>query len=281
MDAHGSSQASPPSQPSSHPSVLILGGEDTQRLIMAALSELPVRIDRLEDRAEFGRVQRPADLVILERARLDGPGVVEEWLEAGILNPTVPLLLMAAGPVGGQEYREWLAAGVWELVRLPVDPAVLALRLRNILGTRWEGDRTALRPNGPYPWPTLVRATGEVLALGRRHQRPVSALAVAVEQPGEPHPSPRLMYQLGVAARKWVRDSDLVGLTEQDILLLVLPDTAGDDAEILRPRLLAALNRSLKRASTVAALRSATRPAPLDGSESAPEFLLRTVRRVT
>jgi hypothetical protein len=278
------------------PSILILGGEETERLVTAALGELPIRVDRLEDRDDFGQSHRRSDLVLLQRAPLPmqraplvEPETVRDWLEAGILDPTVPLLLLASGPVSGDEYRDWLAAGVWEIFRLPIDPAILALRLRNLLDVRWSGSQPSLAPNMPYPWPTLLRATGEVLALGKRHARPTACVAVAVEQVGgrgdeeggSREPSRRLMHRLGVAAQQWVRDSDLVGLTGQEVLLAVLPDTTGDEAAILAPRLMAALERSLRRAKTVAALRSAIRSAPEDGSESAADFLLQAVRRVT
>lgn len=255
----------------------------------AALGGLRARVDRLRDGAELDRTARESGLVIVERSLVDGPAVVRGWLDADILDPTVPLLLFAPTPMESAEYRDWLAAGVWETVRLPIDPPILALRLRNLLGAQLDGHHLALASKRPYPWPTLVRATGETLALGRRYERPVACVAVAVSLPGnDEHASDeeregarRLMSRLGVAAREWVRDSDLVGLTEQDVLLAVLPDTTGYYAGILGPRLLAAMERSLKRAGTVAALRSATRAAAMDGSESAADFLLGAVRQVT
>ncbi|MFW5951863.1 MAG: hypothetical protein ACOCVZ_07100 [Gemmatimonadota bacterium] len=269
--------------------VLILGGEETERLVAAALTNVRARIDRLDDRDEFGRAKRPADLVFLERASLegdgdDGPETVRGWLEQGILDAAVPLLLMAPSPVTPAEYREWLGAGLWEVVRLPVDPRLLSLRLRNLLGDRGAGEgQPSISPNGPYPWPTLVRATGETLALTRRHQRQLACMALAVE-PGSDasdRSTPPLMYRLGVAAREWVRNSDLVGLSQHDVLLVVMPDTSGADADALGPRLVAALERSLRRAGTVARIRFATGTPSPDPDQSAMDLLLGTLRKVT
>jgi hypothetical protein len=269
--------------PPSYASVLILGGADTERLMTAALQapHAPlVRLDLIEEQTEFGRTRRTSDLVILDRARIDGPETVAEWLHSEILDPTVPLLIFAPSPIAPAEYRDWLAAGVWDMVRLPVDPAMLALRLRNLLGNRGDALHAAMAPHHPYPWPTLLRATGEVMALGRRHERPVSCVALAVERTGEGESPPRLMYRLGVSVRQWTRDSDLVGVTEQDVLVVVLPDTPDEYAAMLAPRLLAALERSLRRAGTVARLRSAARSARLDGCETATEFLMGAIRKV-
>ncbi len=269
--------------PAPSASVLILGGADTERLMTAALQapHAPlVRLDLIDDQAEFGRVRRTADLVLVDRGRIHGPETVAEWLHSDILDPTVPLLVCAPSPIAPAEYRDWLAAGVWDLVRLPVDPAMLALRLRNLLGNRGDAQHAMMAPHHPYPWPTLLRATAETMALGRRHERPVSCVALAVERTGEGEPPPRLMYRLGVSVRQWTRDSDLVGVTQQDVLVVVLPDTSDDYAAVLAPRLLAALERSLRRAGTVARLRSASRSARLDGSETANEFLLGAIRKV-
>jgi hypothetical protein len=263
-------------------SVLILGGAERQELIAAALSELDVRIDRLEGQDEFGRGQRRADLVLVDRALLDGPQTIASWLDSGVLDGGTPLLLTAPSPMDPGDYREWLEAGIWEVVRLPVDPALLSLRLKNLLGGRVGAGAPSITPMGPYPWPALVRATEETLALGRRYGRPVSCVALAVEAGSPEAPrSPRLMYRLGVAAQEWVRGSDLVGLSEHDVLLAVLPDTTGYYADILGPRLVAAVERSLKRAGFVAGLRSATVEATTDRVQSAPDFLLAAVRQVT
>lgn len=266
----------------SSPSVLLLGGAESE-LVAAALDGLDVEIHRIQDREEFGRAQRRADLVLLERACLEGPGTVREWLDTEILDVTSPLLLLAPMPVGAGEYREWLSVGVWEVVRLPVDPDMLALRLRNLLGgPRLSGRRMSLGPQGPYPWSSMVRATEETLALARRLDRPVSCLAVAVDPGADPkeHPSPRLMHRLGIAAQEWVRDADIVGLSEHDVLLAVLPDTNADEAEILGPRLVAALQRSLRRAGIAAGLRVSTLEASPDPSQSAVGLLLAAARQV-
>lgn len=264
------------------PSVLILGGAETE-VVDAALEGLDVTIGRIRDRDEFGRTQRRADLVLLERARLEGPGTVREWLDTEILDAMSPLLLLAPMPVEPSEYRNWLNAGVWEVVRLPVDPHLLALRLRNLLGgPSLPGRRSSLGPQGPYTWASMVRATQETLALARRLERPVSCVAVALDHRPEPneHPSPRLMHRLGVAAQEWVRDADIVGLSEHDVLLAILPDTSADEAEILGPRLVAALQRSLKRAGVAAGFRISTLEASADPSQSAATLLLAAARQV-
>lgn len=261
-------------------SVLILGGAERE-LVNAALDGLDVTIDRIQDRDEFGHAQRRADLVLLERAYVEEPDTVREWLDGEILDSAIPLLLLAPMPVDAGTYREWLNAGVWEVVRLPVDPYMLGLRLRNLLGgPRLSGRLSSLGPQGPYLWSTMVKATEETLALARRLDRPVACVAVAVDHGGDPeeHPTPRLMHRLGVTAQEWVRDADMVGLSEHDVLLVVLPDTNAAHAEVMGPRLVAALQRSLTRAGIAASLSVSTLEA--DPSQSAPGLLLAAASRV-
>lgn len=262
------------------PSVLILGGEETETLIRAAAAGLDCVVRRIADTAGFGEGRPRADLVIVDSAWIDGPDTVRQWLDAEVLDAATALLLVAPSPVRSEEYREWLEAGVWEVVRTPVDPSLLGLRLRNLLGGRGPRGGSAITPAGPYPWPTLVRATEETLALAKRVERPVACVAVAVAQQenSEPREADRLMYRLGVAAREWVRGYDLVGLNEQHILLAVLPDTSRADADILAPRLGAALERALRRAGVVASLQSSTSEWAEAEDQSATDFLLGTLR---
>ncbi|NIP77673.1 MAG: hypothetical protein GWM90_00100 [Gemmatimonadetes bacterium] len=268
------------------PLILVLGGAETVEVIDPAVADLNVQVERLEDcdGLEATPRTRKAAVVIVDAACAGSPEVLAEWNHGEAFDAAVPLLVFAPRPVEPAAYREWLTAGAWEVVGLPVDPALLGLRLRNMLGRRWAqlGAGLSITPSGPYPWPTLVRATGEVLALARRHGRDVACSAVSVERSGEgdAEQAADLMHRLGTTAREWVRRSDLVGLSEHDVLLVVLPDTTEANARLLTPRLVVALERALRRAGTVARLRTGVRGADPDKSTSAADFLLATIRRI-
>lgn len=268
------------------PLILILGGEGTARAIEPAVSDLRVDLERFEDCSRAPESARPrrAAIVVVDAACAQSPARLAAWVEHELFDPAVPLLLVAPRPVEQDTYREWLGAGAWEVVRLPVDPALMALRLRNMLGPRLEGEaaRPAIEPQGPYGWPSLVRATDEVLALGRRHGRPVACAAISVESGTDDTAARplRVLRRLGIAAQAWVRKSDLVGMSEHDVLLVVLPDTRPSEAEILVPRLVAALDRSLRSGGIVARLRSGTHGASWDDDPSAVDFLLAAIRSI-
>jgi hypothetical protein len=266
--------------------ILVLGGEETARVLEASVTELEVVIERLDDceLIRQGGPQDRADLVVVDVTCAESPATLAGWTESDVFDPSVPLLLFAPRPVDSEAYRSWLAAGVWEVVRLPVDPAMLALRLRNMIGGRRPpSGRPPIAPHHPYPWPSLVRATGEVLALARRYDRPVACAAIAIEPGGDPEApgAPRMMNRLAVTAQDWVRNSDLVGISEHDIIVVVLPDTEHHEAEGLLPRLQAALERSLRLAGTVVRLRAAVHAADWTDDPSAVDFLLATVRKVS
>lgn len=266
--------------------ILVLGDEATSSVLETAVTDLDVDVERLDDCGPLRQasLQQRAALVVVDPTCIETPAALAAWTGSDTFDPGVPLILFAPRPVDSDTYREWLGAGAWEVVRLPVDPAMLALRLRNMIGGRRVGPGGAtIAPHHPYAWPSLVRATEEVLALARRYGRPVAFGAVAVDQGGDPGPpeTTRVMNRLGVAAQEWVRKSDLVGVSEHDVLLLVLPDTELTDAEGLLPRLLAALERSLRRAGTVARFRAAVHTAAGNDNASATDLLLATIRKVT
>jgi hypothetical protein len=261
------------------PVVVVLGAEDTRSLVADALVDQEIRLEWLREPAALGAGDLEPDAVLVDRDLLEGPGTVSEWLERGRLGPAVPLLLVARRAPDAAHLAEWLRAGVWDLVSVPIDARLLGLRIRNLVGHRRRlPGRTWILPNRPYSWTGLVRATDEALALSRRHDRPISCVAIAVhdESTGPPDARTRLLHRLAVATQEWVRGSDLVGVSDSGIILAVLPDTPPEEAQFLATRLVATLDRRLRQWSVLARLEahhSSPRPDQL-----ASEFLLQATR---
>ena len=263
------------------PLVVVVGGEETRSLVAGALGEQEMRLEWLEGADGLSAsIGSPPDAVLVDADLVAGPEEVSSWIESGWLRSAVPLLLIVRARPDSARLQEWLRAGVWDLVPLPVDSELLGLRLRNLLGNRRQPlpGRTWIVPAGPYSWTTLVRAADESLALGRRYDRPVSCIAISVHDMAadSPDDADRLLRRLGIAAREWVRGSDLVGLSESGAILVVLTDTPIDEAKVITPRLVTTLERSLQQWSVVARLDAATSsPGP---DQSATEFLLQAAR---
>lgn len=262
------------------PAVVVLGGEESRRLVADAVGDQDLRLEWLREPAALGTSAVEPAAVLVERELVDGPGEVDGWVRGGRLRPAVPLLLIVGQRPEAPEFQDWLRAGVWDMVSVPIDTRMLGLRIRNLVGhqRRPLPGRTWLHPNWPYAWTGLVRATEETLDLSRRHDRPIACTAIAVQgdTADPPEVAARLLNRLGAATQEWVRGSDLVGLSDSGVILVVLPDTTLEETRLFMPRLVATLERRLQRWSVVARLDAyCSAPAP---GQSASEFLLQAVR---
>jgi hypothetical protein len=263
------------------PVVVLLGGEESRSLVADALDEQALRLEWLREPGTLGASGQPEPAAVLvDRDLLSGPADVTDWIEGGRLRPGIPLLLVVRRRPEPADLQDWLRAGVWDLVHVPLDARLLGLRLRNLMGHRRQPlpGRTGIAPVRPYSWAGLVRATDETLALARRFDRPISCVAIAVH--GDPADPPdddaRLLHRLGVATQEWVRGSDLVGTSDSGVVLVVLPDTPLEEARLLTTRLVATLERRLRRWSILARLEAhSSSPRP---DHSASDFLLQAAR---
>jgi hypothetical protein len=263
------------------PVVLVIGSEDSRDLVADALGEQELRLEWLQDSAALGTGggTEPAAIVV-DREHVTDPATIEEWLDSGQVYPAVPLLLIAERRPDDAILQDWLRAGVWDVMAVPVDAQMLGLRIRNLMGRRDRPlpGRTWVMSNRPYGWKGLVRATEETLDLGRRHGRPLSCIAVAVRDVSTPSAAERdqLRHRLAVATREWIRGSDLMGTSDSGVLLVVLADTPLHEAQLLATRLVGTLERRLRTWGITARVDvECSAPGP---DQTATEFLLQATR---
>lgn len=225
-----------------------------------------------------------ADVVLLDGETVDVAETLVGASETGRIDPGVPVLVAAPGPVSTDQQLEWLRAGAWEVVATPADTEALSLFLTNLVRGRRTppgGPRVEDEPRPPqkepYSWRPLVRVTEETLALARRHARPLACLAfVPVWREPDTASAPMLLAnRLARTLLTQVRGADLIGISEHGAVLAVLPDTDPIGAHIIQNRLLATLRQEIRAWGMVAGLETGL--VEIDDDDSAAGFILKAV----
>ena len=145
-----------------------------------------------------------AQASVLERARTARPDVIvldaalgqEQALDLSRTlraDPSVgsgtPILLLVPTRPGRQDHLTALRAGVWELVRQPLDVAELLGRLDRYVLVKVERDGVSRRDmvddvTGLYSTHGLARRAGELILQAARHNTSVACVAVAPDRDG-------------------------------------------------------------------------------------------------
>ena len=173
------------------------------------------------------------------------PAEVAQALDRGWVPGSAPLFVLARRLPDRDRYAAWLESGAWDIVKIPLESVALALRLQNILGGR-RADRTRTRPVPRYSLQSLSQAAEEALALARRYDRPLHCVGLAVKWPDvEAQETGPLMERLADAAQRLTRRSDLLGVGDSRTLLILLPDTSAEGAEVFVGRLRETLQERL------------------------------------
>jgi hypothetical protein len=249
--------------PAAAPLILVAGTPALTRTVDEAVEPYGLRVERVESAAAglervAGSGDGSAGALVLAIELAGRPDDVESWLDRELGGRPVPILLAVEEPLAQQEYQAWIRAGVWHVLRLPLDPAIFALRLRNLLGGQETSPDGRADIYGPYSWRSMVMVTGEILSLADRYERPISALAFSLDWADPPgHASSRaVIRRLAESAEAAVRDSDIVGFSSDgSVALVVLPDTALMGARVACDRLRAFLERRLKEWGVLASVR--------------------------
>lgn len=206
------------------------------------------------------------------------PAEVAQALDRGWISGSAPLFVLARRLPDRDRYTAWLESGAWDIVKIPLESVALALRLQNILGAS-RADRARIRPVSRYSLQSLSQAAEEALALARRYDRPLHCVGLAVEWPNMEDPdSAPLMERLADAAQRLTRRSDLLGVGDSRTLLILLPDTDGQGAEIFVGRLRETLQERLAEWDVAASLR--TKVLSPEGLQSGRALLDTTIRRL-
>jgi PleD family two-component response regulator len=186
---------------------------------------------------------------------LDGIDVVRELRSRKILDPVTPLLMMSSSVVGRAERLEALGAGAWEILRHPLDPGELILRMENFVRAKHEADRLRHElmtdpGTGFYNVRGVLRRAREMGADSVRFGRPMACIAVG---PAWADDGPESVIHgaeslalpaefsgaVAQALRGILRESDAVGKLGPGEFVIVVPGVDGEGAAVLADRILA------------------------------------------
>src|SRR6266566_1175961 len=146
-----------------------------------------------------------AEASVLERARTARPDVIvldaalgeEQALDLSrtlradpSIGSSTPMLLLVPTRPGRQDHLTALRAGVWELVRQPLDVAGLLDKLDRYVLVKVERDGVSRRDlvddvTGLYSTHGLARRAGELILQAARHNTSVACVAVAPDRNGQ------------------------------------------------------------------------------------------------
>src|SRR3989440_8961578 len=106
------------------------------------------------------------------------------------IGSSTPILLLVPARPGRQDHLTALRAGVWELVRQPLDVAELLAKLDRYVLVKVERDGVSRRDlvddvTGLYSMHGLARRTGELILQAAQHNASVACVAVAPARDGE------------------------------------------------------------------------------------------------
>ncbi len=134
---------------------------------------------------ERARTARP-DVIVLDAALGEGQALdLSRTLRADpSIGSSTPVLLLVPTRPGRQDHLTALRAGVWELVREPLDVAELLGRLDRYVLVKVERDGASRRDQmddvtGLYSTHGLTRRAGELMLQAARHNTSVACVAVA------------------------------------------------------------------------------------------------------
>jgi diguanylate cyclase (GGDEF)-like protein len=139
---------------------------------------------------ERARTARP-DVIVLDAGLGDGQSLdVSRALRADpLIGSGTPILLLVPGRPRREDHLTALRAGVWELVRQPLDVAELLGRLDRYVLVKVERDGVSRRDlvddvTGLYSTHGLARRAGELILQAARHNTSVACVAVAPARDG-------------------------------------------------------------------------------------------------
>jgi len=140
---------------------------------------------------ERARTARP-DVIVLD-ARLGAEQAIDlsRALRADpSIGSSTPILMLVPGRPNREDHLTALRAGVWELVREPLDVAGLLGRLDRYVLVKVERDGVSRRDlvdavTGLYSTHGLARRAGELILQAARHNTSVACVAVAPDRPRE------------------------------------------------------------------------------------------------
>lgn len=211
------------------------------------------------------------DALILDTQLPDGSSLdlLPRLKAAGLIGPSVPVILTTAGPSGRSMRLRASEAGAWEFFGQPLDGGALLAKLHVFLTAyRASRDARALAPpQGYYSGEALLARAIELGSLARRSGVPVSCLSLEVSDGADGEEA-----AVAEAIRRVRRAGDALGRLGPRHYVVLAFGANSDGADRLADR----LRLAVSEASTTAAPKiRLVRPDEVgDGTEDSPETLL-------
>jgi len=242
-----------------------------------------------------GKVAPDAILVDFQLPDMDGIDVVAELRRSPTVSPATPILVVTSSKLTRAARLSALSAGVWDVLRHPVDAEEFVLRLDSFIRVKQSADR--LREDGLadpvtgfYNAQGILRRAREISADARRLERAVACVALGGDlfddrEVGTPDDLGADEVELIEALRTVTRVSDAVGRLSTGEFVVVAPgaDSAGAARLIDRMReTLEEAGRSERRRDAVERLQRSLRGGYYSASVNSPadpeEMLLRATK---
>ena len=203
------------------------------------------------------------------------PEDLKEARDLGWIRSSQPAYVVAERLPSRQRYIDWLAAGAWDVVKIPLESAALALQLRNILRAQPDSSDSQERR---YSLETLEQVAAETLSLAMRHDRPFQCVAVTLDWKDPDAGPDGMLDKLAREAEDLVRSSDLIGLGDRSTIIVLLPETDQEGADTFMGRLEEVLEARLREWGVLAGLTTAR--VSREEVDSGRELLSLVVRRL-
>lgn len=154
---------------------------------------------------ELATKVRP-DVIIVDMHLPDmtGPDVCRALRELPSVGRGTPILVLTTAPLGRAERLDAVQAGAWDILRPPLDPEELLLKVTTFVAAKMEADQAREESlcdpqTGLYNIRGILRRVDEVAADAARNHRSISCVVVGVrpdEQTTAGSPDPGEMARL-------------------------------------------------------------------------------------
>lgn len=182
------------------------------------------------------------DVILLDAKLADSESLdLSRLLRADpLIGASTPILLLVHDRPTREDHLSALRAGVWELLRRPVDTAALLGKLEAYLGAKVETERAPKRSlvdelTGLYTRRGLARRAWELILQTAHHNTSVACVVVAPEARSEPGAG--VLRDVARLVRDNARHSDAVGRVGLSEFAVVAPGANRLGARRLAQRL--------------------------------------------
>jgi len=182
------------------------------------------------------------DMILLDAKLADSESLdLSRLLRADpLIGASTPILLLVHERPKREDHLNALRAGVWELLRQPVDPGALLGKLEAYLAAKLEAERAPKRSlvdelTGLHTRRGLARRAWELILQSAHHNTSVACVVVAPEVRGEPDAG--VLRDVARLVRSTARHSDAVGRVGLTEFAVVAPGANRIGARRLAQRL--------------------------------------------